>query len=56
MFNFFNIDISRIATAAVGALILSTACVGAAVGPARAIETGSDFQVAEVAAADEASA
>lgn len=32
----FNIDFRRIAAAAVGALILSTACVGAAVGPAQA--------------------
>ncbi|HYG29204.1 MAG TPA: hypothetical protein VD887_03205 [Allosphingosinicella sp.] len=31
-----NIEIRRIATAAIGALILSTACVGAAVGPATA--------------------
>ncbi|MEA3041451.1 MAG: hypothetical protein QOC65_940 [Sphingomonadales bacterium] len=31
-----NIEIRRIVTAAVGALILSTACVGAAVGPAAA--------------------
>ncbi|MDP8994228.1 MAG: hypothetical protein M3N07_04465 [Pseudomonadota bacterium] len=29
-------DFGRIAAAAVGALILSTACVGAAVGPAQA--------------------
>jgi hypothetical protein len=29
----FNIDIRQIATAAVGALILSTACIGAAIGP-----------------------
>lgn len=35
----FNIDLRRIATAAVGALVLSTACVGAAVAPARAVET-----------------
>ena len=39
MFNFANIDINRIATAAVGALVLSTACVGAAVAPAQAVET-----------------
>ncbi len=36
---FFNLDFSRIATAAVGALVLTTACVGAAVAPARAVET-----------------
>ena len=32
----FNVDIRRIAAAAIGALILSTACVGAATGPALA--------------------
>jgi len=31
----------RIATAAVGAFILSTACVAAAVGPAASVETSS---------------
>jgi hypothetical protein len=45
MFNF--IDINRIATAAVGALVLSTACIGAAVGPARAVETDTTIQVAQ---------
>ena len=35
----FNIDVSRIATAAVGALILTFVSVGAAVGPARVAET-----------------
>jgi hypothetical protein len=40
MFNFANIDLRRIATAAVGALVLSTACVGAAVAPAGAFTTG----------------
>ncbi len=39
MTTFFNIDLNRIATAAVGALVLTTACVGAAVAPARAVET-----------------
>ena len=29
----FNIDIRQIATAAVGAVLLSTACIGAAIGP-----------------------
>jgi hypothetical protein len=47
MFNFANIDIHRIATAAVGALVLSTACVGAAVAPARAVETDATFQVGQ---------
>jgi hypothetical protein len=36
MFNFTNLDLRRMATAAVGALVLSTACVGAAVAPAGA--------------------
>jgi hypothetical protein len=31
--------LQKIATAAVGALVLTTVCVGAAVGPARAAET-----------------
>ncbi len=47
MFNFIHIDINRIATAAVGALVLSTACIGAAVGPARAVETDTTIQVAQ---------
>lgn len=38
----FNTEkLQKIATAAVGALVLSTACVTAAVGPARAAETAS---------------
>ena len=41
MFKFNKIDFQRIATAAVGALVLTTACVGAAVAPARAVETAS---------------
>ena len=44
MTTFFNIDLRRIATAAVGALVLTTACVGAAVGPARAAETDTRIQ------------
>ncbi len=39
MFKFDKTDLQRIATAAVGALVLTTACVSAAVGPARAAET-----------------
>ena len=36
----FNIEnIFRVATAAVGALVLTTVSVGAAVGPARMVET-----------------
>ncbi len=44
MVNFF--DINRIATAAVGALVLSTACIGAAIGPARALEGDATLQMA----------
>ena len=40
MFKLDRIDIQRIAAAAVGALFLTTAFVGAAVAPARAVETG----------------
>lgn len=54
MFNFDTIDLQRIATAAVGALVLSTACVAAAVGPARAIETSPAFAVAAAAPASDA--
>jgi hypothetical protein len=50
MFNFDKIDIQRVAVAALGAIILSTVSVTAAVGPARAIETAS----IEAPAADEA--
>jgi len=39
MFKFDDIDFQRIAVAAVGALILTTTVVTAAVGPARAVET-----------------
>lgn len=38
MFNLDTIDLQRIATATVGALVLSAACVAAAVVPARAAE------------------
>ena len=37
MFNFT--DINRIVTSAVGAILLSALCVGAAVAPAQAVET-----------------
>jgi hypothetical protein len=47
MSNLFNIDINRIVTAAVGALVLSTACIGAAVAPARAVETDTALQLAQ---------
>jgi hypothetical protein len=33
-----NTDMQRIATSIIGALLLSTACVGAAVAPARGLE------------------
>ena len=39
MINFTNFN--RIATAAVGALVISTACIAAAAGPAYAVEPGS---------------
>ncbi len=53
---FFNLDFSRIATAAVGALVLTTTFVGAAVAPARAVETDRSIQVAEVRQAGGAAA
>jgi hypothetical protein len=39
MFNSDKIDFQRIVAASVGAFLLTTACVGAAVAPARAVET-----------------
>lgn len=54
MFNFDKIDFQRIATSAVGALVLAAACVGAAVGPARAVETAPGYTVADVVAVDTA--
>jgi len=56
MAKFFNIDRNRIATAAVGALVLTTACVGATVAPARAVETDTTIQRAQAMAAGEAQA
>ena len=56
MTNFFNIDLNRVATAAVGALVLTTACVAAAVAPARAVETDTTIQMAQAVAAGEAQA
>lgn len=55
MFNFDKSDVQRIVTAAIGALILSTAMVVSAVGPARAIET-SPVAVAAVQISAEAHA
>ncbi len=45
----FNIDFGRIALAAVGTLVFTTVSVGAAVGPARSLET-SPVAVAQVQA------
>ena len=39
MFQFDRTDLQRMGVAAIGALILSTTFVGAAVAPARAVET-----------------
>ncbi len=39
-------SLHQIAAAAVGAFVLATACVGAAIGPARAVETDRSIQVA----------
>ncbi len=44
MFKFDRIDFQRFAVAAVGALILSTTAVTAAVGPAMAVEPASASQ------------
>jgi len=46
MFKIDAIDFQRIATAAIGAIVLSTACIAAAVAPARAIETSPAFAAA----------
>jgi hypothetical protein len=40
MFDFTKSEFQRTVIALVGALVLSTACIGAAVGPARAAEVG----------------
>jgi len=52
MTKIFNNDFHRIATAAVGALILSTACVGAAIAPARGVEMDRTIGHTQVQAAD----
>ncbi len=49
----FNIDFSRTITAAIGTLLLTTAFVGAAVAPARAVETDGTIRIAQVEAAGE---
>ena len=46
MFKFDAIEMQRITVAAVAALLLTTVSVGAAVGPARAIETGPSYAAA----------
>jgi hypothetical protein len=51
MFKFDSIDLQRIATAAVCALVLTTVSVGAAVGPARAVEMDRSVQAAAPARA-----
>ncbi len=58
MANFGSLDFQRIAAAAVGALVLSTACISAAVGPARAVETSAveSFAAATVQTSDRAEA
>lgn len=43
-------DLRHIGIAALGALLLSTACIGAAVGPARAIEASPSYQLAAASA------
>ena len=39
MFNFTSLNLREIATATIGAFLLTTTFVGAAIGPARAAET-----------------
>ena len=53
MFNFDRTAFQRTATAALGALVLTTTAVTAAVGPARAVET---TPIAQLQVADEARA
>jgi len=45
-----NFSISRIATAAVGALVISTACIAAAVGPAAAGQGASAYAAVQTSA------
>ena len=52
MFKLDTIDLQRIATAAVGALVLTTACVGAAVAPAYAVETAPAYAAVAPASDD----
>ncbi|MDQ3140265.1 MAG: hypothetical protein M3Q15_06025 [Pseudomonadota bacterium] len=55
MFQFDRTDLQRMGVAAIGAIILSTTFVGAAVAPARAVETGPSIY-AHAAATGEARA
>jgi hypothetical protein len=50
MFKFDQIDFQRIGVSAVAALLLTTVSVGAAVGPARAIEANPVYASAQVPA------
>lgn len=50
-----KIDLQSITTAVIGALMLSTACISAAVAPARAVETAPTL-VAQAQLSDEAHA
>ena len=56
MFGFEKDEITRVALATIGALALTTVSVGAAVGPARAIETTPVAAFAEAAIAGQAHA
>jgi hypothetical protein len=56
MFNFDKDEIQRVALAAIGTVILTTVSVGAAVGPARAIETSPLTQLQAVQVAHQAHA
>jgi hypothetical protein len=47
MFDFASIDLKRIATAAVGALILSTACVTMAVAPGHGVTADAPLAAVE---------
>lgn len=50
MFNFENTELQRIGVAAIGALLLTVVSVGAAVAPARAVETDRSIQLVHSAA------
>ncbi|MDQ4088095.1 MAG: hypothetical protein M3177_08845 [Pseudomonadota bacterium] len=54
MVNFTNFN--RIATAAVGALVISTACIAAALGPAAATSQSVSYAAVAVPASAQASA